>query len=639
MPGTVTFNGCLAATEGSPYSAVLIRLEGETQISPISQVAFEGLLGYVLRGKFQGEAMRSVAYGLSAVAALLAPSAVAQTQTAPPTLRSYVETELLGVVEQCTGLTEFKRQNRVISPIPTQLANSLAEPLTRPYQELDGRTLTDLYSAIWYVPPTGVSPEFGQYRRASTNLGLRFSEGDDRVVYGEANSSRHSHNCSSIVSFAAQAQARIPLPALTAALNASHDDERNLSLSMVTGTFRSPVFDAFTSDTGRRPVSRPNRFAAYAALWQWYAATPNRANQANTYFILDEFDGMAIYRFSGLSWKTHMDASAEGGGALAVISASASARGRLDLSGSTTTTNFSVVRFGSSVPSFKPLPSASDAASGVNATADFVPTGDWSQAAITNRTPIRLVHTIALPTALCDRPAWTPNDAVSRLRVRSINGAAPGEPERCEFSADFTPPAAAPSGGTVEIQYEATLPFPSTDPAGTGRDIKFVIGSGETLADFRSRISLIPESKTLQRVPGSNTFRGQLSYQIRTLPGTTVTGFAPYPDVLIACGEAPAQPIIGDLELVQASSVQAPQLRVRILEARTADFDNLSRSGGTCRLSGSIRANVAGVAQPIAVDLLGQSISVEADPAVVAALADVDRAREAMRVDAVSAQQ
>lgn len=579
-------------------------------------------------------------------AVLAASNASAQSNppspAPPPTVESYLNGHFIDVVNQCARISRFTRGNQRIPAVPAALRSSIGSDFQGAYQALDRRTLTDLYSAIWTAPTAAEPAEFGSYRRLTDGLALRFSNADDRVVYGEADSTRHTHNCSTVVSFALQAGARLGGDELAAALKASHDDTTNLNLSLVTGTFRSPIWSVFSDAPGRQPP-RSNRFAGYAALWQWYRAIPTRADEVNKYFLLDQFDGLAMYRFSGLSWKTMGGGSANAGGTMAVFSASASARGQIDITGSTTTNNFNVLRFARSVPTFRPLPSVATIASGLAETADFKQVGEWPTTPITSRAPVRLIHEIALPARLCDSPNWTSNSAVTELSVQSVESSDPTAAEVCRFSALFTPPAIAPAGGGAATQYEATLQFPSvtnpTGPAARLRDIKFVVGRGEYLADYRSRVSLLPVEQSMRRSAG-RVLLGEARFRISTLQGTTVQSFAPAPTIYVSCeGEEPRL-AVANVDLIQPSSGQLPEAHVRILEAETTQWDQLTMAGGTCRISGQIQAVVAGVANPISVDLGVRNATVAGDPPAVAALdlGSGDRERSLLRLNAVSSQ-
>jgi hypothetical protein len=587
--------------------------------------------------------MKRSLFCVVSVAIFAAGDASAQSNpTPPPTVETYLNGHFIDVVNQCARITRFTRSRQLIPAVPAALRSSIGADFQGGYQALDRRTLTDLYSAIWTTPTTAESAEFGSYRRLTDGLALRFSSADDRVVYGEADSTRHTHNCSTVVSFALQAGARLGEDALAAALRASHDDTTNLSLSLVTGTFRSPIWSVFSDAPGRQPP-RSNRFAAYAALWQWYRAVPTRADEVNKYFLLDQFDGLAMYRFTGLSWKTMGGGSVSASGNLAVISASASARGQIDMTGSTTTDNFYVLRFARSVPTFRPLPSVSAIASGLAETADFIQVGEWPTTPITSSAPVRLIHEIALPARLCDSPNWTSNDAVTELSVQSVESSDPTVAEVCRFSALFTPPVIAAADGGAATQYEATLQFPSaTNPTSSTarlRDIKFVVGRGESLADYRSRVSLLPLEHSMRRSAG-RVLLGEARFRVSTLQGTTVQSFAPASTVYVSCeGEEPRL-AVANVDLIQPSSGQLPEAHVRILEAETTQWDQLTMAGGTCRISGQIQAVVAGVANPISVDLGVRNATVAGDPPAVAALDldSSDRARNLLRLNAVSSQ-
>lgn len=585
---------------------------------------------------------RFLACGVS-VAIIAASSASAQSNPGPPTtVENYLNGHFIDVVNQCARITRFTRGAQRIPAVPPALRSSLGADYQGAYQALDRRTLTDLYSAIWTTPTTAAPAEFGSYRRLTDGLALRFSSGDDRVVYGEADNTRHTHNCSTVVSFAVQAGARLGGEELAAALRASHDDTTNLNLSLVTGTFSSPIWSVFSDAPSRQPP-RSNRFAAYAALWQWYRADPTRADEVNKYFLLDQFEGLAMYRFTGLSWKTMGGGSVSVGGNLAVVSASATARGQIDMTGSTTTNNFYVLRFARSVPAFRPLPSVATIASGLAETADFKQVGEWPTTPITSSAPVRLIHEIALPARLCDSPSWTSNSAVTELSVQSVESSDPTVAETCRFSALFTPPATAAAGGGAAIQYEATLQFPSaTNPdsrAARLRDIKFVVGRGESLADYRSRVSLLPVEQSMRRSAG-RVLLGEARFRVSTLPGTTIQSFSPAPTIYVSCeGEEPRL-AVANVDLIQPGSGQLPEARVRILEVETTQWDQLTPAGGNCSISGQMQAVVAGVANPISVDLGVRNVMVAGDhPAAAALELDIgETARNLMRMNAISSQ-
>lgn len=554
----------------------------------------------------------------SSSALLFVTQASAQTTPSPAqanaSLATYLDKQFIGVVSECAGIKKFANgrfNSKPVSAIPATLQTALLNDLPLAYQELDGRTLTDLFSAIWTTGDQS-SDVLAGHERLPLGLGLRFTSTDDRVVYGEANSTRHTHNCSTVVGLALTAGAKIGGEELATALKASYDNTSSLNLSLVTGTFRSPVWAALTVAPGGEPSSPANRFAANAALWQWYFANPARAKPDEQYFLLDQLEGLALYRFTGLTWATKTSGNAAAGGNLGVVSASASARGQLEISGSTNTNNFTVLRFSRSTPVFQILPSVAAASLRMSELATFEPVGDWPETAVVTTSPVRLVYDIELPSALC-RDGWTSNDAVTSLTVATAPGTTSQAAQKCRFTATFTPSSTAAATGAIPVQYEATLAFPKAGTASiAGGDLKLLVGKGRTLADYRARISVLPYERSLT-VSGT-VVAGRLQYRLSTTPGTTVSSFTSNPTIYVSCeGEAPKL-AVAQASLVTPGDSKPLEVHLQISDARTAERSKLAMSGGSCQVSGSVQAVVAGVGTPVTVDLGAQMIAVAALP-------------------------
>ena len=554
--------------------------------------------------------MRRVVKGFAALGAMIVLAAGGEARAQSATLEAWLDREFTDIVRSCTGLQELRvpagLSTRRVSPIPGVIARDLRGRLPAPVEVYQDQTLTTLFGTVWtYREAQGSVP--AGYLRHPRLLGLDYVVEEDRHPFAGMSNIQHTHNCSSVLGFALDANAnlKIGVAELTAALKSSYENTSSIAVSMVSGRFYSPVPVVLNVSAEVQP---PNidAFATYVALWNWYALNPDRVGQSN--FVLERLDGIARYRFSGMTLDTDNSVSSGVSGGLVGFSASLQGNGSITAEGRTTVNDFEVVRFsGPDTMHWAPLPAVETVAAQAGGVARFVPVpGARPISAIVNAQPFRAVFQISgLPSALCSRSRWTPGEGAANVSVERRDDPQGQNGAVCIFGADITPPATPEEDGSLSVQYTMTAAFPATNPNGTGRDLVLRIPAQPfEVADGRSRLTLDPFSGALTGAPvptaSETRITGTLRYRIMERSSSGVTGVGSAPQVTIACAGADPVRIPAQAQFVaaQPSTGQPAEVRIELLDTAVPVPAGAGPTG-SCEINGSVDVVIANANQPL----------------------------------------
>lgn len=530
-----------------------------------------------------------------------------QPESASITLQQWLDGEFSAVVQNCTGLTQLRRRsgNAPVSAIPGPVRENLANRLTATVESYPDRKLTTLFATVWSAN-NGANGQPATYSPQPRFLGLNFAIEEDRIPFAGMSNIQHTHTCSSVLGFAIRANGELKLSAaeIKSALESTFENTSTLSVSMSSGRFFSPVPVVL----GIAPeVQRPtiDAFATYMAVWDWYAVSPVRAGQRN--YIIERIDGVARYRYSGLTMDTMTTASAGASSGLLGFSASLEGSGRVSANGATDINNFQIVRFsGPDTMQWAELPTVETVAARAANTAHFVPLPEEaSRGPIVNTQPYRLAHRISgIPTGLCNEARWTATN-VSNFRMSTRDDAEGQNGQVCVLTSDYTPPTTPEDDGSLSVQYSITTTFPASSPSVAGRDLVLrVPATPVEVADARSRLAFDFFSGTLLGAPATDTsvrVSGNLRYRIVERLPTTATGIGAAPRVTVACaGDAPVRiPTSARFVPGQTSLGQPPEVHIDLQET-TLTLPADAPGSGECVVDGVIDVIIANANQTTA---------------------------------------
>lgn len=120
----------------------------------------------------------------------------------------------------------------------------------------------------------------------TANPASMLPQGESSTVY--------AHNCSGIISAAANARAgySVPVANVNAALNMEYSGRERNEIALVEGRFKSP----YATLLDDRTSLEPDRLNALMLLWRWYVNNPTQAT-ANP-MMLSSLEGVALYEFT-----------------------------------------------------------------------------------------------------------------------------------------------------------------------------------------------------------------------------------------------------------------------------------------------------------------------------------------------------
>lgn len=219
----------------------------------------------------------------------------------------------------------------------------------------------------------------------------------------DVNGAAYNHTCATAMRSALEMNAgyTIPVASLKGGFNGDYTGSTSYSLTLVDGTFMSPILASYESDSlaGLRP------FHAAMTIFSWYQEHPERIAAKNR--LLAELTGTAVYQQAGMKRAVDLGASAEFKAAfLSIISGSGSASAKANAVSDFQAQTFSVAiaadDAGKRRANFKDLPALSDAISRAEEHGTVVREGEGDDLTLYNRDAKTLWFAVSqLPQKLC----------------------------------------------------------------------------------------------------------------------------------------------------------------------------------------------------------------------------------------------
>ncbi|RZJ03865.1 MAG: hypothetical protein EON89_09980 [Brevundimonas sp.] len=460
--------------------------------------------------------------------------------------------------------------------------------------------MTTLFGTVW-ARSAATSTSAPTYTRMPRLLGLNYASDEDRFPFSGVSNLVHTHNCSSVLGLAIEANGELRLgPAeIRQALQSTYQNTTKDSVSLVNGRFYSPVPVVL----GLAPqVQRPNldSFATHMAVWAWYAANPARVGQGN--YVIEQLDGIARYKFSGLTMETRSQANGGVSAGLIGFNASLTGSGTISAQGSTSVNGFEIVRYADpAAMTMAELPPLATVVSNISDTARFTLDDSSFAGPIVNTSPFRLSYTIGgIPIALCNRARWNPGANVQNVSVVPVTDAGGQAAQACRFAADFTPPAAPDDSGFMAAQFTMTTAFPTSSPAVSGGDLTLKVPAvAEAIPDGRARTTLQYFDGALRPAAGGTADQahivGTARYRIIERGVTRVSGVGSAPRITMTCGGSEPKAVLAQAKFTAAQGGigQPAEVLIDILESDIA-LPAGTPEVSTCVLTGEVELAIGG---------------------------------------------
>jgi len=559
-----------------------------------------------------------MALATTAHAARPEPRAQPYDAASNPALAGWVEDNLQVMMTQCIGgeLTMLKKRFGghdvvAVSAIPQIIRDGLNLASNPKVQLQKGSSLTREFG---YVRPDNTGAGFDE---SDTNaLALNYANFQDQLPTIGVNQTNYVATCSTVLSSKATLDSDFSFPMATvkAGLDADYDTSATTSLSLVAGHFESPIVAMYQGVglDGATPAD-----SAYAALlfWNWYARNASRVASDN--YILRYFDGVSVYKISGLKKRTKIDVNLSSQFSLPTTSMSTT-----NTLGVNQMTNASSSEYAAAVnlkADGKPsreyflLPKLDELRAVVAAKSDVAFDAANSDDLMLLSTSKRITATaFSIPRVLCSGTLWTTDDG----RV-SVVGATPvtlrdqidaaNDRAVCRFTLTYAPTATDMQDG-AQLKFNLAsktalgsspqpikVPVPGIAYQGTKRPVLEYVSGG-------------PLPITATPVPGplpSTVLAWKISYRLVTDPTARLmtTDNMDTTNLVLSC---PSTVVVSGAPTFSIA-FDGPQagngrnLSMTVAATYTGAAPDLSKLDGfdMCTLSGSIDYTLANVPAPV----------------------------------------
>jgi hypothetical protein len=390
-------------------------------------------------------------------------------------LGPWLERKFQSMVQSCvpavSGLkmTKVKKDKEYdVTAVPSQLRNNLGlgNGGTR-IAEQEGRSVRLLFAHV-FTPAEELAFKIDNGQNYLSNV----EEGvPEFLSVPDVNGAAFNHTCASAMSSALEVNAgyTIPVATLKGGFQGDYDQSNSHSLTLVAGTFISPILAGYNQDPGA--TQRP--FHAAMTIFGWYQKHKDRIEAQNR--LLAEMRGTAVYQQVGLKRQTSLGASAEfKAGLLSFISgsgsASAKASGVSDFKAQIFSVAVDASPQGKPVAVFRDLPKLADVVIKAQEHGAVERASNREDLTLYNRS----AHTIAyvinhLPKNLCEAPWKVEQAATTTMRATIARAGVPvsgidsaGWPN-CTIAALVTPMTDLPTNTSQFLDLKFTLAM-SGDP-------------------------------------------------------------------------------------------------------------------------------------------------------------------------------
>jgi hypothetical protein len=564
------------------------------------------------------------AFGILA-GALVAQSAAAESpQVVPPIgppsgrgdgpfLGEWVESKFQEMVQSCSLNGSKLKMNKLrrdelfdVSAVPTalKLALDLDNGGSR-IEAREGKDIKYLFGNVYTETEAATLAVPSNLNYLST----LFENSPDYVTMPRMNGAGYVQSCATAMSAALDANAgfTFPVGSIKGGFDADYAGKSGFSLNLIKATFKSPTLSAYAG----AETADQSPFNAAMTMFGWYRAHPARLNTANK--LLDNFEGVAIYRQSGFKRNVTIDANASfkvGVPLIATSSGSVAANAEW-------LTDFHAEKF--SVAVFKgddgklradtvSMPSATDVAARASTIGAVVidSTRSGSDFTLYNRKSRTIYFLIQrLPADLCNA-SWrvtAPGLASSVATVamgapRNQNGV-DGWPA-CSVPVTFRPAPAMPLDDSIELALTFELPLTSAP------DAPKVSLAAETVPmpsldkphlaltgnDQRPKVV----SKTTDGVNVKSNIRWNAQYQLTDEGAAVAEGGLNISRLTLACTPPPDNFVTPTREIALRAGMGGTRLAELTLNAEwNGDFEaqQATLTYVRCTLSGSVEYTLA----------------------------------------------
>ena len=382
--------------------------------------------------------------------------------------RIYMESKYLHRKRYVTAIPSFLSTNLypILPSNPQFVLASNGQSLTREF----GYIYTDTEASALKEPVPGPASGFLD--------GVDYSSVADLTTSPGISSFTYKTDCTNALSSDIDLTGgySFPVVAIKGGLDAHYSTSSSYALALVAGRFESPVVDTLNNVGGH---SNPTARSVLAfEIWDWYAANPSRMPGATRFpgnNLLSYYDGVALYRETGLKQNTNFNAnlSASTGvpGVVTLATANTLALSQITTSNAQAFQTATYLVSGKASRGYSSLPTPHQLANYISAAAsaalDGVKSGDLTIVS-SSSPPIKFyVDAYGIPDKDCPGLSpWTFSD--NRVSVLSTGPMIDTEKHSyCEFTVQYSPAAndylnGAVIAGTID---SGPLPAPSNEIA------------------------------------------------------------------------------------------------------------------------------------------------------------------------------
>ena len=487
-------------------------------------------------------------------------------------LRHWLNHQFTEVGSSCVAQYALRAPGDAATPRNIQRWGPVARRWDKEVTVYDSSSLGDLFSRVYRQDQIAADTDRTPENRYQP-IGITYPQSAGTILYLNRSSLRRTHNCSTILAAGARANMRLTLVDLNAALEASTSRTETETAFAYAGTMVSPV----TASLGRNTtaVDAPanvSTFSVLLALWNWYRNHPDavEAGREAKLLLLNQIDGMAMSRVSGLTQRAMLTGSASIEGSVPFLSARASASGTTQADTTAALEDYSIAVWNTS---FVPMPRPSEIAAQAARIASFSP-ADGVPQVVDGSAFAYSVDLANLSSNYCQATQWTLKSAAQTTSAATLTRftmqPVPGSPLRCRISMSAIAPAKTTGNVEIAFSLESTAlnvetPLILQTPSFNIRDQRAAISlsraSGPALINFPDNSKTDPVPVTL-RVPIVGEVEGIIS-------SSSV--------VSVGCGSDTATPIsAADLEVDLEGNVLTVEINM--------PYDVLSTPAADCRV-------------------------------------------------------
>lgn len=539
--------------------------------------AASGNLGSYLEGIFQGQLVTCISGGSDS------------------TPRPLTVTKGLGGA--------IHKQISAIPPILRDPSIKLDDNVTIGYDASVARTFAYVYSQQALLTAADSAPDVSNY------LVSNYLEDPQLMTTSGLDSAVYDLSCSSALAASIKANSSWSFPPaqISAAIEADISSKSTYHLALVSGTFYSPIWQAYKSTIS-------SDWGTYGRMlaWDWYSRHPGAASDHTSRYLLSQFKGISIYQIKTTSFSSDGQATLSAAVQIPAATISGSLKASYNQNSAATVNDFHIVVRPGATPGapdaqFQPFPSLANLSSKINSSgrARLDPNSTDHRLFIAT-THAQTIYGVAQSTcqspwkiapaatsdgtlALVGSPAWA--DA-------NVTDATNPIPPSCKFQISFTLQSPPSATAREDLNYSLTndVTSESGDVLGT---VKFVAdtvhlsSSGKPSIDPQSTTGVPPppDVKDLGTTGIKQfTYEWDLSFPVEedVILADQIDHISP--NIIspkISCGGTTIPPILN----ATAAYTNGTPLAVKVTHINTTNNENIdtTKINVACSFSGSVQ--------------------------------------------------